>query len=114
MVIIQSSDSVPPGQFFEPATFGVDYRLPGSATTVVLQFPPRIQRINFPFTLFSDTLPETTETFLASSAPQGGTAQLPDGTTVPISTYLNPNALFAETFVFIEDDDREFIYNYTV
>ena len=108
LVVIQTSGSVPPGKFIEPATLGVDYRLPGSTTVVVLQFPPRFQRINFPFTLLFDTLPEGTEAFLASSAPED-TAQLPDGTTVPLSTYLHPNALFSESFIIIEDDDREFI-----
>ena len=75
---------------------------------MVLQFGPLMQRINFQFTLFTDTLPERTEAFLASSVPTD-TGELPDGTTVPVSTFLNPNALSAECFVIIEDDDRKFL-----
>ena len=75
---------------------------------MVLQFGPVVQRINFLFTLFTDTLLEGTEAFLASSAPADMT-QLPDGRTVPIPTFLNPINLLAESFVIIEDDDREFL-----
>ena len=75
----------------------------------MLQFGPMVQRINFPFTLFTDTLPEGTEAFLVSSAP-ADIAELPDGTTVPVSTFLNPNNLSAESFIIIEDDDRESLY----
>ena len=77
-------------------------------TNMVLQFGPREQRINFPFILSTDTFPEGTEAFLASSAP-GHIARLPDGTRLPVSTYLNPISLSAESFVIIEDDDCEFL-----
>ena len=106
-VAVQVSSSVPPGEMIQPATLDVDYRVTG-LTVVVLEFGPREQRINFQFTLFPDTLPEGTEAFLASSAPADMT-QLPDGRTVPIPTFLNPINLLAESFVIIEDDDREFL-----
>ena len=93
----------------QPATLGVDYRLGiAGRSVVVLPFGPTFQRINFQFILFTDKIPEGTEAFLASSAP-GDTAQLSDGTTLPVSTYLNPIDLFAESFVIIRDDDREFL-----
>ena len=112
LVVVQISHSVPQGQSIQPATLDVDYRVSAAqlgVTVVVLEFGPMVQRINFQFTLFSDTLPEGTEAFLASSAP-ADIAELPDGTTVPVSTFLNPNTLFAESFVIIEDDDREYLY----
>ena len=110
-VVVQVSSSVPPGEMIQPATLDVDYRVSAAqlgVTVVVLEFGPMVQRINFQFTLFSDTLPEGTEAFLASSAP-ADMAGLPDGRIVPVSTYLNPVALSAESFVIIEDDDREFL-----
>ena len=106
-VAVQVSSSVPPGEMIQPATLDVDYRVTG-LTVVVLEFGPREQRINFQFTLFPDTLPEGTEAFLASSAP-ADMAGLPDGRIVPVSTYLNPVALSAESFVIIQDDDCEFL-----
>ena len=109
LVVVQVSSSVPQGQGIQPATLDADYNL-GGRSVRVLPFGPLEQRINFPFRLFTDTLPEGTEAFLASSAP-GHTGQLPDGTTVLISTFLNPIALSAETFVIIEDDDCEFTYS---
>ena len=94
----------------QPATLGVDYRLGiAGRSVVVLPFGPTFQRINFQFILFTDKIPEGTEAFLASSAP-ADIAELPDGTTVPVSTFLNPNNLSAESFVIIEDDDRESLY----
>ena len=109
LVVVHVSSSVPPGQGIQPATLDVDYRLSRAGTSVVLQFGSRVQRINFPFTLFTDALPEGTEAFLASSGPTD-TAQLPNGTTVPVPTFLNPNTLSAESFVVIENDDHEFLY----
>ena len=112
LVVVQVSSSVPPGRGIQPATLDADYRVSAAElglTNVVLQFGPREQRIHFPFTLSADTFPEGTEAFLASSAP-GHIAQLPDGTRLPVSTYLNPISLSAESFVIIEDDDREFLY----
>ena len=109
LVNVQVSDSVPPRQDIHPATLDVDYRLSVAVgTSAELQFGPRDQRIMFPLTLFSDNLPEGTEAFLVSSAP-GDNVILPDGTIFPVSTFQNPNAaLFAETFVVIEDNDRKF------
>ena len=111
LVVVQVSSSVPPGQSIQPASLDSDYRLSAAlgVTSVVPQFGPLMQRINFQFTLLTDTLPEGTEAFLASSAP-GDSAQLPDGRTVPVPTYLNPIKLFAESFVIIEDDDCEYLY----
>ena len=108
LVVVQVSSSVPPGQGIQPATLDVDYRLSAAGTSVVLQFSPMVQRINFLFTLFPDTLPEGTEAFFASSAPADVT-QLPDGRIVPVPTFLNPNVLSAGIFIIIEDDDREFL-----
>ena len=107
-VVVQVTSSVPPGRGIQLATLDADYRLSVAGKSyVVLSFGPREQRINFSITLFTDTLPEGMEGFLVRSAP-GHPGQLPDGTTLPVSVYLNPIALSAESFVLIEDDDREF------
>ena len=111
LVAVQVSGSVPPGRSLQPASLDSDYRIStvSGITSVVLTFGPIVQRINFPFTLLPNFFPERTEAFLASSAP-ADTGELPDGTIVSVSTYLNPIDLSAQTFVIIEDDDREFTY----
>ena len=101
-VVVQTSSSVPPGQGIQPASLGVDYSL-GGATSMVLQFLPKDERINFQFTLFPDQLSEGTEAFQASSAPGEG-EQMP----FPLPTFLNPITLTAEAFIIIEDDDCKF------
>ena len=108
LVVVQISNSVPPGQSIHPATLDADYHLRAAGTSVLLQFGPMVQRINFHFTLFTDTLSEGTEAFLASLAP-ADIAELPDGRRVPVPTFLSPINLFAESFVIIQDDDREFL-----
>ena len=108
-VAIQISNSVP-HQGIQPATLNVDYNLSSVdplATSVVLQFLSSQQRLYFPFTLFADLLAEGPEAFQASSSPEN-TAVLNNGTMVSVPRYQNPESLFAQTFVNIEDDEREF------
>ena len=112
-VVVYASDLVPPGQNIQPASLDADYCLAvAGRSVVVLHFDPHDQRINVLFTLFPDTLPEKTEAFLACLSP-GDIAQSSDGTVVPVSTFLNPTLLFVETFVIIEDDDRESFHSYS-
>lgn len=92
-VVVQIiSASVPPnsGSNIQPATHNVDYRLSAISMHVTLTFLPKDQRINVPFTLFSDDVPEGTEAFHLSSAPD---SSLP---------YLNPIHLTTDTFIIIE------------
>ena len=70
-------------------------------TVTVSAFLPAAQSLEFVFTLFPDEVAEGTEAFQARSSPSEGTDD-PDYT---IPTALN--TLFAETFIIIEDDDRE-------
>ena len=99
-IIVQVADSVPSGENINPAKIGTDYSIGhGTTAVIVVDFHPRMQKVNLPFTLFSDTYPEGTEAFRlnASAADVGG--DLPG--------YLPPIALFAETFVIVQDDDRK-------
>ena len=113
LLSIQVTDSAPSGTNFQPATLDADYRIstPGQ-TSVTLTFLATnnmiaVQRINFQFTLFPDTLPERTEAFRASVFPQD-TLVVSDGSIETFPTFLNPENLAYETFVVIEDDDRKF------
>ena len=104
--IIHVYSSVPRGQGIQPASLYLDY----SPAIVGLTFGPEQQRINFPFVLLSDTLPEGTEAFLACSAPPDyfqlqGLPRTKSG-----APYLFPIALYLDTVVVIYDDDREFTY----
>ena len=103
VVQIASTSSVPSnsGQNIQPATHNEDYSLSKINTHVVLPFLPGKQRINVPFTLFSDDIREGTEAFHLSSAPHSRSA-LPDETRVTLPTYLNPVHLFTDTFIIIE------------
>ena len=72
-------------------------------TVLVPLFLSSAQTLEFVFTLFPDEVAEGTEAFQARSSPVTS-----EGTTYPdytIPTALN--TLFAETFIIIEDDDRE-------
>ena len=113
LLSIQVTDSAPSGTNIQPATLDADYCIsaPG-LTSVTLTFLATenmiaVQMINFPFTLFPDTLPEGNEAFRASVSPQD-TQMMPDGTFATFPTFLNPESLASETFVIIEDDDRKF------
>ena len=70
-------------------------------TVLISSFLPTAQTLEFVFTLFPDEIAEGTEAFQARSSPSEG-ADDPDYT---VPTELN--TLFAETFIIIEDDDRE-------
>ena len=70
-------------------------------TSIVSSFLPTAQTLEFVFTLFPDEIAEGTEAFQARSSPSEG-GDDPDYT-IPTSL----NTLFAETFIIIEDDDRE-------
>lgn len=106
LIVVQVSDSVPPGGGFNPATNGLDYSLGARGTSPVIQFTPQTQRLLFSFELISDTLPEGNEAFLLSTAPEDE-GQDASGRILPVPGYLPPIALSAETFVIIEDDDRK-------
>ena len=113
LLLIQATDSAPSGTNIQPATLDADYRIstPGQ-TSMTLTFLATnnmiaVQRINFQFTLFPDTLPEGNEAFRAGVSPQD-TRVRPDGTIETFPTFLNPKSLTSETFVIIEDDDRKF------
>ena len=108
LLSIQVTDSAPSGTIIQPATLDADYRIAGHGkTSATLTFRAFQQRIDFQFTLFPDTLPEGTEAFRASVSPQE-TLMRPDGSTETFPTFLNPEKLASEIFVFIEDDDRKF------
>lgn len=74
---------------------------------VVVEFPPDMQILDFSFTLFPDLLPEGTEAFQASAQP----LENPEA-----PAFLAPSAgvLFASTFIIIEDDDGECMYDNTL
>ena len=110
-VVIESSTATPNANI-RPATltsrdaFGTiinnDYLIVAPDQTVIISsFLPSAQTLEFIFTLFPDEIAEGTEAFQARSTPSEG-ADDPDYT---IPTALN--TLFAETFIIIEDDDRE-------
>lgn len=99
--IASASISLISGQNIQPATHNKDYRLSASSTHVALPFLPGKQRINVPFTLFSDDIHEGTEAFHLSSAPD---ITLPDidGTRDTLPTYLNPIHLSTGTLIIIK------------
>ena len=110
-VVIEVSTATPSTNIY-PATLTTrdanrtiinnDYLLLDPDQTVIISsFPPIAQTLEFVFTLFPDEIAEGTEAFQARSSPSEG-ADDPDYT---IPTALN--TLFAETFIIIEDDDRE-------
>ena len=70
-------------------------------TVIISSFLPSAQTLEFVFTLFPDEIAEGTEAFQVRSSPSEG-ADDPDYT---IPTTIN--TLFAETFIIIEDNDRE-------
>ena len=108
LVAIQVIDSGPPGTSIQPATIGdLDYRLVrGDQSSVTLSFPAYETRINVPFTLLADSVPEGTEAFQASISPVDTQMRL-DGTIEIFPTFLSPHTLTSEIFVIIEDDDRK-------
>lgn len=73
-----------------------------NVSTVTLDFPSSLQRIIFNFILLQDNVTESTEVFIASSAPAELTTA-PNGEILHIPTYLSPTNLSAETFIYIED-----------
>ena len=81
-----------------------DYLLLDPDQTVLIStFLPSAQTLEFVFTLFPNEIAEGTKAFQATcrSSPSEGT----DDHDYTIPTELN--TLFAETFIIIEDDDRE-------
>ena len=102
-IVIQVIDSVPSGESINPATIGDDYSIGGRRTSVVIQFPPTMQRVIFPIRIVFDVSPEGTEAFRASSS-YAYSAQS-NGMQFNLSGYFTPINLSAETFVIIEDDD---------
>ena len=73
--------------------------LPG-VNTIVLEFGPKEQLLDFPFILFPDDIAEGTEAFQASSQPEDPLH--------PSFTAPSANVLFPSTFIVIADDDCKF------
>ena len=99
-VVVQIASASNFGQNIQPATHNEDYSLSVEQTHVTLPFLPYDQRIIVPFTLFTDDVPEGTEAFRLSSAPNN--IVLPDQTGVTLPTYLNPINLSTDTIIVIE------------
>ncbi len=74
--------------------------LPGE-NTIVLEFAPDEQVLDFIFTLFPDDIAEGTEAFQASSQPSENPLH-------PSFTAPSAGVLFPSTFIVIADDDRKF------
>ena len=75
-----------------------DYNIgpPGIVYTII-DFPPELQNVTFPFFLNHDTLPEGTETFQASAAANNG-----------FPSFETPTNLSVNTLINIIDNDRKF------
>ncbi len=69
--------------------------------TIVLEFGPNEQVLDFPFVLFPDDIAESTEAFQASSQPSENPMH-------PSFTAPSAGVLFPSTFIVIADDDRKF------
>ena len=105
LIVIEVSEATPPNQNnINRATRGADFT---SADSLVVQFLPRDQRINFQFNLLPDDFPEGTESFLATSARQDRGADA-TGMVFDAPSYLPPVTLSDRTFILIEDDDCKF------
>lgn len=108
IVTIQVSSAVPPGRNIQPATIGSDYDLGDRfTTTFTFIFRATSLRLNFPFALYSDDVPEPTEAFTATASPSDVFPQLPDGSVEVYPSFLNPINLTLQTFIVIEDDDSK-------
>ncbi len=70
---------------------------------IIREFRPDEQLLEFTFTLFPDEFPEGTEAFQASAQPS-------DEVLAPNFLAPSPGVLFASTFVIIEDNDGECVY----
>ena len=92
-ISFQRTDSVPQDSGFAIAVDGEDYR--GILQDFLRNFLPFDQRINLPFQLLTDRVPEATEAFQISLSPRGS------------PTFDSANVLFTQTFVVIDDDDSE-------
>lgn len=89
---IQLINSVPPNSGLSLATRDQDYIIGISDTSTVI-FPPNVQRLPIFFDLLPDRVPELTEAFQLTSA------------SIDVPVFVNPDILFQQTFVVIEDDD---------
>ena len=104
LIVIEVSEATPPSQNnINRATRGADFT---SADSLIVQFLPRDQRVNFQFDLLPDDFPERTESFLVVSAPED-TGQH-GGMAFDAPSYLSPVTLSDRTYVIIEDNDRKF------
>ena len=104
LIVIEVSEATPPNQNnINQATRGADFT---SADSLLVQFLPRDQRINFQFNLLPDDFPEKTESFLATSAPED--SGLIGGVTFNAPSFLPPVTLSDRTFILIEDNDCKF------
>ena len=104
LIVIEVSEATPPNQYnVYRATRGADFT---SADSLVVQFLPGYQRINFQFNLLPDVFPEETESFLVTSAPED--SGLINGVIFDAPSFLPPVTLSDRTFIIIEDNDRKF------
>lgn len=89
IISFQRTDSVPQGSDFAIAVDEVDYR--GISQEFSREFSPHNQRINIPFQLLPDEVPETTKAFQISLSTQG------------LPAFGSADVLFARTYVVIDD-----------
>ena len=91
LLSLQLINGVPPNSGFSIATRDLDYT--GIADMSTVLFPPNTQRLPISFDLLPDRIPESTEAFQLTSASND------------VPNFNNPNVLFQQTFIVIEDDD---------
>lgn len=91
LVNVGVSASLPPNSTLQPAILGNDYLIGASnVSSLVITFPPSVQRVPFTVTILPDNVPEGDEVFIANSEPSDGSP-----------TYLLPSGLTPESEIFI-------------
>ncbi len=106
VVIVGINEATPNGNIraatLSTADANNDYVVinPG-VNTIVLEFFPDEQELDFTFTLFPDDIAEGTEAFQASSQPSENPLH-------PSFTAPSAGVLFPSTFIVIADDDCKF------
>ena len=105
IIIIQVYDAAQEGT--NPATFAGDYVL---TRVFSIAFLATQSRLNIGLSLLPDSIPEGTESFLASSSRARTTNFY--GRQVTLPEYLSPTYTSGSTFINILDDDRKFTLCY--
>ena len=102
LILIDVSEATPPSQNnINRATRGADFT---STLALVMQFLPRDQRIDFQFILFPDDFPESTESFLVTSAPEDRARDY-TGMLFDVPLFLPSITLSDRTYIIILDDN---------